>query len=204
MLVNSVKDKQVVMPDYKLLLATESPRKIELLKRLQVPFQIEAAAIDEFPFRGENTKSMTERLAMKKAKLLSGRYPLNAILATDQSASISGHLLNKPETIQKARSTLRKISGQTIIFYTSAIMIFEGTIKRHTEETIVKVRRLEEQEIIRYIDKDQPLNCSGAFKVESLGISLFQSIESNDPTALEGLPLIQVAQWLREIGWVIP
>jgi len=127
------------------------------------------------------------------------------VISTDQSAELDGVILGKPNTIENARSMLQKLSGKSVSFFTSVSVIAPNQpCLIHTEEVSVTLREIDDQEIERYLEKDKPLNCAGSFKVESLGISLFTSVKSEDPTALEGLPLIRLCQWLRDHGFKIP
>ena len=192
------------MSNPKLLLATESPYKVRLLNRLKVPFRAEASLVDESSIKGETPIQLTKRLAYAKATKLFKQYPNYTILATDQNAGIGHQILQKPKTIDRAVKMLTKMADQSIVFYTSIALIQSGIAKSHTEEVTVHVRPLTKREIISYVTEDRPLDCVGSFKIESLGISLFKSIDSRDPTALEGLPLIKVSYWLREIGLMKP
>lgn len=193
------------MLNHPLLLATESQYKIALLKRLNTPFETQPAHIDETPAPHEHPRDLTTRLARQKALSLQATYPSHWILAGDQAAGIDGEMLDKPRTMDRAMDQLRSISGRHIDFYTSiALLGPERTVREHTETVTVSVRTLTPEEIERYVRLDQPLDCAGSFKVEALGISLFSAVNSQDPTALEGLPLITVAHWLRDIGLHIP
>tara|TARA_B100001093_G_scaffold13531_1_gene12515 strand:- start:881 stop:1459 length:579 start_codon:yes stop_codon:yes gene_type:complete len=191
--------------NHQLVLATESQYKKNILKRLQIDFLADAPKIDETPLQGESARALTERLAMTKAAVVALRHPDTIIISTDQSASVFGEMLDKPEDETEALNMLKTLSGRQVSFFTTVGFAAPGEpIKIHTEEVVVTIRHLEDAEILRYVAKDQPLECAGSFKVESLGISLFYAVESRDPTALEGLPLIRVCQWLRDHGFKIP
>ena len=191
--------------NHKLVLATESQYKKNILKRLQIDFLSEAPEIDETPLRGESAKALTERLARTKATVVALRHPDKIVISTDQSASIFGDMLEKPKEETKALKVLEILSGQQVSFFTTVGFSAPGqSVKLHTEEVVVTFRQLEEAEILRYLARDRPLDCVGSFKVESIGIGLFHAVESRDPTALEGLPLIKLCQWLRDHGFKIP
>ena len=188
-----------------LILASESQYKKNILERLEIVFSTEAPAIDETPRPGESARALSGRLAQHKAEKIAAQYPEAIVISTDQSAELDGVILGKPITIENARSMLQKLSGKSVSFFTSLGVIAPNQpCLIHTEEVFVTLRELDDQEIERYLEKDKPLNCAGSFKVESLGISLFTSVKSEDPTALEGLPLIRLCQWLRDHGFKIP
>ena len=191
--------------NHKLVLATESQYKKNILKRLQIDFLSDAPEIDETPLQGESAKALTERLARTKATLIASRHPDKIVISTDQSASVFGEILEKPREETKALNMLKTLSGQQVSFFTTVGFSAPGqSVKLHTEEVVVTFRQLQEAEILRYVARDQPLDCAGSFKVESLGIGLFHAVESRDPTALEGLPLIRLCQWLRDHGFETP
>jgi septum formation protein len=188
-----------------LILASESQYKKNILKRLEIAFTTEAPAIDETPQTGEPARALSIRLAQAKAETIAARHPAATVISTDQSAEVDGEILGKPGTIENACAMLQKLSGKTVSFYTSVGVIApKQPCITHTEEVVVTLRELDLLEIERYVKKDMPLDCAGSFKVESLGISLFTSVKSGDPTALEGLPLIKLCQWLRDQGFRIP
>jgi septum formation protein len=188
-----------------LILASESQYKKNILKRLEIAFSTDAPAIDETPHRGESARALSVRLAKQKAETVAAKHPTATVISTDQSAEVDGEILGKPGTIANACTMLQKLSGKTVSFFTSVGVIAPNhPCLIHTEEVIVTIRALDRQEIERYVAKDKPLDCAGSFKVESLGISLFTSVKSEDPTALEGLPLIRLCQWLRDQGFNIP
>jgi len=188
-----------------LILASESQYKKNILKRIEIAFSTDAPAIDETPHTGESARGLSMRLAQQKAETIAAKHPSATVVSTDQSAEVDGEILGKPGTIANACTMLQKLSGKTVSFFTSVGFIAPNQpYLIHTEEVIVTIRTLDHQEIERYVAKDKPLDCAGSFKVESLGISLFTSVKSEDPTALEGLPLIRLCQWLRDQGFKIP
>ena len=189
----------------KLILASESRHKKKILDRLHIAFSTTAPMIDETPGSGESALALSRRLAQRKAETIADRHPEATVISTDQAAEVDGIILGKPGTQQHACAMLHKLSGKTVSFFTSVGMIQpNASCLIHTEEVIVTLRQLEDHEIVRYVKADMPLDCAGSFKVESLGISLFKSVKSEDPTALEGLPLIRLCQWLRDQGIKIP
>ena len=188
-----------------LILASESQYKKNILKRLEIAFSTDAPAIDETPHAGESARVLSMRLAQQKAETIAARHPTTRVISTDQSAEVDGEILGKPGTVANACTMLQKLSGKTVSFFTSVGFIAPNQpCLIHTEEVIATIRALDRQEIERYVAKDKPLDCAGSFKVESLGISLFTSVRSEDPTALEGLPLIRLCHWLRDQGFKIP
>ena len=188
-----------------LILASESRYKKKILDRLRIAFSTTAPTIDETPRSGESAHALSRRLAQRKAETVANHHPNATVISTDQAAEVDGIILGKPVTSQNACDMLQKLSGKTVSFFTSVGMIQpNASCLIHTEEVIVTMRQLEDHEITRYVKADTPLDCAGSFKVESLGISLFTSVKSEDPTALEGLPLIRLCQWLRDQGFEIP
>ena len=188
-----------------LILASESQYKKKILNRLRIAFSTTAPTIDETPRSGESAHALSRRLAQQKAETVANHHPNATVISTDQAAEFDGIILGKPGTHQNACDMLQKLSGKTVSFFTSVGMIQpNASCLIHTEEVIVTLRQLEDHEITRYVKADMPLDCAGSFKVESLGISLFTSVKSEDPTALEGLPLIRLCQWLRDQGFEIP
>lgn len=193
------------MMNRKLILASESRHKKKILDRLHIAFSTAAPTIDETPGSGESARALSRRLAKQKAETIADRHPDATVISTDQAAEVDGTILGKPGTQKRACTMLRKLSGKAVSFFTSVGMIQpNASCLIHTEEVIVTLRQLEDHEIARYVEADMPLDCAGSFKVESLGIGLFKSVKSEDPTALEGLPLIRLCQWLRDQGFEIP
>ena len=188
-----------------LILASESPYKKKIFKRLDLPFFTAAPSVDETPNKSESARALTIRLAVAKAQTISTNYPNACVISTDQSADCAGEILGKPQSKDRAVDMLLRLSGKDVSFFTTVGFCAPDTpLLLHTEEVIVSIRVLSLAEIVRYIDADEPLDCAGSFKVERRGVSLFRSVKSEDPTALEGLPLIQLCQWLRDQGFRIP
>lgn len=190
-----------------LVLASTSRYRAESLRRLQLTFNTAAPMVDEAHLTGEPPERRAARLAKTKAQALSDQFPNSILIGSDQVASCRGEVFDKPGTMDKAVSTLKTLRGQSVDFHT-AVCVYEnqtGICLEHTDLTCVQVRAdLTDDAITRYVQIDSPLDCAGAFKVETLGISLFDAVRTDDPTALIGLPLIALAKALRELGLDVP
>lgn len=190
-------------PHSNLVLASSSIYRAELLSRLGIPFQAAAPEIDEEQQPNESAAELVTRLAQEKALAVAARFTNHLIIGSDQIAtSKSGELVTKPLTFENAISQLQKFSGESAVFLTSLCLYNSATkaLQITTETTKVSFRELSKAQIQHYITKDNPLNCAGSFKCESLGISLFKSIEGNDPNSLIGLPLIALTHFLQQEG----
>jgi len=186
----------------KLVLASSSPFRKALLEKLQLDFQCDSPNIDETPGMNESIKDMVRRLAESKAQALAKSHPDSLIIGSDQSASLHGQVLHKPGNFESAFKQLKAASGQTITFYTGLCLLNTQTHEAETicEPYIVKFRSLCDSEIENYLNRDEPFNCAGSFKSEALGISLFESMQGDDPNTLIGLPLIQLCRMLKNQG----
>lgn len=190
----------------RLYLASTSRYRQELLKRLQVDFLVEAPGVDETAQVSEGAGALALRLAEQKARAVGTRHPGALVLGSDQVAQLGALRLGKPGTRKAAIAQLQASSGQTIEFAT-AVCLFDGrdgTLRAHLDSTLVSFRTLTQAEIERYVAADSPLDCAGSFRSESLGSSLVDSMRSEDPSALVGLPLIATARLLRGAGLYIP
>jgi septum formation protein len=186
----------------RLVLASTSPYRAALLARLGVSFAIESPAVDEAPIAGESPSARALRLAHAKAAAIATRLPDVWILGSDQVAVCSGRVHDKPGDAVRAREQLQASSGQAVEFHT-AVVLLRGrpqAVHEHVDFTLVHFRTLTDLEIARYVEIDRPFDCAGGFRSEGLGAALFQSIETRDPAALVGLPVIWVAQALRAAG----
>lgn len=185
-----------------LLLASTSPYRRRLLERLGLPFAVEASRVDEAPLPEEAPAARALRLARAKAVAVSARHPQALVLGSDQVADCDGVVLDKPGDVGRCRAQLRASSGRAVRFHTAAVLLRrEPPVDReHLDLTVVHFRRLSADEIARYVLREAPFDCAGGFRAEGLGIALFESIESRDPTALIGLPLIWVGGALRAAG----
>jgi septum formation protein len=189
-----------------LILASTSRYRRDLLQRLGVPFDCVAPDVDETRLPGEPAAEMAARLARVKAEAVAARHPEAIVIGSDQVALRGVDVLGKPGTVERCRQQLRASSSQEVVFLT-AVHVIDGTAGRtesYVDRTVVKFRELSDAEIDRYIDRDQPLDCAGGFKAESLGIALFDRIESIDPTGLTGLPLSWLCGALRRARVQIP
>lgn len=189
-----------------LILASSSPYRRELLTRLGVPFEALAPGVPEEAVAGESATDRALRLAHAKAQALAQRYPGAIIIGSDQVAVAGERLLGKPGDAAGCRAQLAALSGKTARFYTACALlgVSAGVRAAHVDTTTVVFRALAEDEIGRYVEREQPYDCAGGFKAEALGISLFECIESQDPTALIGVPLIWLAGALRAAGYRLP
>ena len=185
----------------KLILASSSPYRKRLLERLQLPFDTIHPKVDESPLPEELPTELATRLAIDKAAAIARQHPDAAIIGSDQVACLDRELLGKPGDTETAFRQLRSCSGRSVSFYTGLCVIAPG-VEKHAVSVpfTVHFRELTDAEIRRYLELDQPLDCAGSFKCESLGISLFEKMDGEDPTALEGLPLIALTKILGAIG----
>lgn len=190
----------------RLVLASTSPFRRQLLERFGAHFTVAAPNVDETPLPGETAIDLVNRLARAKADAIATRYLQSIVIGSDQVALLGRDILGKPGNPERCVEQLKACSGQRVTFSTAVHVIRSdsGRNESHLDTTTVHFRRLSDEEIRRYVDREKPTQCAGGFKVEGLGISLFERIESNDPTALIGLPLIWVAGALRRMGLAVP
>lgn len=185
-----------------LLLASTSPYRRRLLERLALPFAVESPQVDERPVAGEEPAARALRLARAKAATVAARHPHTWVLGSDQVADCDGTVLGKPGDAERCRGQLRTQSGRAVRFHTAAVLMRAdpASVLEHVDLTTVHFRRLSDVEIGRYVEREAPYDCAGAFRSEGLGAALFESVETRDPAALIGLPLIWVAAALRSRG----
>ena len=193
------------MPDLinrKLILGSTSTYRRELLSRLGTPFSVESPHVDETPLPGERPVDLATRLALAKARAVAQRFPAHIVIGSDQVADLDGLALGKPETHDRAVLQLRQMRGKIVIFQTAvAVVCLEsGFCQEALAPVKVCFRNLEDEEIENYLRIEQPYDCAGSAKSEGLGIILLDAIESDDPTALIGLPLIRTSRMLRAAG----
>jgi septum formation protein len=189
-----------------LILASTSRYRRALLERLGLPFDCVAPDADETRLPGEPAAQMAARLARLKAEAVASRHPNAVVIGSDQVALRGTEVLGKPGSVERCREQLQKSSGQEVVFLTG-VHVIDGTggrVESHVDRTVVKFRELSDAEIDRYIERDNPLDCAGGFKAESLGIALFDRIDSSDPTGLTGLPLSWLCGALRRARVQIP
>lgn len=187
-----------------LVLASTSPYRRELLARLRLDFEVARPEVDETPGPGEPPSQLAARLAAAKAAAIAALRPGAWVIGSDQVADLDGRPLGKAGGREAAIDQLRAMSGRTVVFRT-AVCVMRGSQSLAADDaTAVRFRALSDAEIARYVDAEQPFDCAGSFKSEGLGIALFDAIETRDPTALVGLPLIATARLLREAGFPLP
>lgn len=194
------------MPSLPLVLASTSPYRCELLKRLGLHFEIARPEIDETPLPDEAPSATAERLAVEKAHAIVKAFPAALIIGSDQVAHRGQKRYDKPGTEERAMEQLREMSGNAIVFHTAVCLLNSATGRAQLRAvpTEAKFRPLDEDEILRYIAREQPLDCAGSAKSEGLGISLLEYMRGDDPTALIGLPLIALSAMLRAEGVAAP
>lgn len=186
----------------KLILGSTSAYRRELLQRLRIPFTVEAPQVDETPTPGEQPAAIAKRLAMAKALAIAQRFPDCVVIGSDQVADLHGKALGKPGSHARAVDQLRQMRGQTVVFQTAVAVVCQASqFSQHSLAAVqVKFRDLSDLEIEHYLRAEQPYDCAGSAKSEGLGISLLESIDNDDPTALVGLPLIRTCRMLRAAG----
>ena len=192
----------------RLVLGSTSRYRRELLERLRLPFEVCAPDLDETPQSGETPAALAERLSLAKARavatMLREREPDAdlIVIGSDQVADVDGHSVGKPGNFERAREQLRCMSGRQIVFQTGVAVVRPATgfAANCRVPVTVRFRMLGEREIETYLRLEQPFDCAGSAKCETLGISLLSAIESDDPTALVGLPLIATSELLRQGG----
>ena len=189
-----------------LILGSSSPYRRELLGRLRLPFDVAAPDIDESPQAAEAPRATAERLALQKAQAISRRFPQAVVIGSDQVADLAGQALGKPGDHARATAQLRAMRGQTLVFHTAVAVVCGATgfTGADTASVTVRFRDLDDAEIEAYLRAEQPYDCAGSAKSEGLGIALLEQIDSDDPTALIGLPLIRTCRLLRAAGLRIP
>lgn len=190
----------------RLILASTSVYRRELLARLRLPFEVARPDIDEAALPGEPAGERAQRLAKAKSQIIAQHQPDAWVIGSDQVAQCADSVLDKPGSIERAHAQLRAASGHELRFHTALCLSHVGsaTCWQLLDLTRVQMRTLTDAEISRYLAAEQPLDCAGSFKAEGLGISLFDHIRSDDPTALIGLPLIALCQLLRRAGFALP
>jgi len=197
------------MNDITLILASSSPYRRELLSRLRLPFICIAPNCEETPLNNEPAIDLANRLALLKAKIIAKSHPEALIIGSDQVVESDGELFGKPLNHAAAVAQLSKLAGKTVQFHTSLCLLnaLSCQIQQAIETTAVTFKPLSQTTIEAYLKAEQPYNCAGAFKSEGLGAILLESIQSQDPTALIGLPLIRLCQFLEneniKLVWVL-
>jgi septum formation protein len=185
-----------------LILGSSSKYRRELLERLRLPFTATSPDVDETPLPLETPESLARRLALEKALAVARQFPEAIVIGSDQVADLQGAPLGKPLTHERAVQQLRQMRGQTVVFQTAVAVVCLSTGFQQSDLAPVRVvfRDLGDEEIEAYLHAEQPYDCAGSAKSEGLGIALLEAIESDDPTALIGLPLIRTCRMLKAAG----
>ena len=185
-----------------LILGSTSRYRRELLERLRLPFTVHAPDVDESPLAGEAPTALAQRLALAKALAVSAAHPDAVVIGSDQVADLDGAPIGKPGTHERAVAQLRSMRGRSIVFQTAVAVVRNSTgyVGTALAPVTVRFRDLSDAEIEHYLRTEQPYDCAGSAKCETLGIALLEAIDSDDPTALVGLPLIRTCALLRAAG----
>jgi septum formation protein len=189
-----------------LILASTSPYRRALLRRLGVEFESADPRVKERHQEGEAAAQRARRLALEKANAVAALRPDTVVIGSDQVAAVAGAILDKPGSEARCVAQLERLAGRTATFYTACAVVDaeNATVLEYLDETAVSFRTLSRAEIVRYVESERPLDCAGGFKAEGLGIALFERMRTTDPTALIGLPLIWLAGALRRSGYRVP
>ena len=190
------------MPDRRLVLASTSRYRRELLARLRLPFDVASPEVDEEVRDGELPLALASRLALEKAEAVAAGDAEAVVIGSDQVADLDGLALGKPGDHARATAQLKAMRGRRVVFHTAVAVVCRASGFRAVETASVGVRFRDcgDAEIERYLRLEQPYDCAGSAKAETLGIALLASIDSDDPTALIGLPLIRTCELLRRAG----
>ena len=190
----------------KIILASKSPYRKQLLARLGIEFECMPSSFDEAPLKQliADPKELTAKLALEKANIVAQSHPDTLVIGSDQVAHLEGEILGKTGSYDGSVQQLLKLSGKTHELITSYIILYQGKIVGYTDITQLKMRKLSEEQIKKYLTHDNPIDCAGSYKLELSGISLFEEIKTKDHTAIVGLPLIQLANDLIALGQEIP
>ncbi len=185
-----------------LILASTSRYRRELLERLRLPFDVRAPGVDESARPGEAPDALARRLALAKARAVAREHPQAIVIGSDQVAELDGQAIGKPGTHDRAVEQLRRMSGRTVVFQTAVAVVCEATgfAADALAPVTVRFRRLDDATIQEYLRIEQPYDCAGSARSEGLGVALLDAIESDDPSALVGLPLIRTCALLRQAG----
>ena len=188
-----------------IVLASTSPYRRELLQRLRLPFSVRAPDVEERARFGEAPHETALRLAQAKAQAVARHHPESVVIGSDQVADVNGEALSKPGTHEAALAQLVRLQGRTVVFHTAlAVIDVRGRCLIDSVPTTVRFRNLPLDRLEAYLRAEQPYDCAGAAKIESLGITLVESVTSDDPTALIGLPLIRLTSMLNACDVLLP
>jgi len=186
----------------KLILASTSRYRRELLSRLHIPFEVVSPDVDETPLANETPSATALRLSVLKAQAAAGQFPDALIIGSDQVLMLDSEQLGKPGNFENAFKQLKKMQGKAMVFHTALTLLNSKTGRAQTRDvpTVVHIRKLSDAQIEAYLKKEQPYDCAGSAKSESLGIALMERMDSPDPTALIGLPLMALTEMLLNEG----
>ena len=189
-----------------LILASTSPYRRQLLERLQLPFTCERPGIDEEAVKRSlrDPRTVVQELARRKAAAVAARHPDAIVIGSDQTASLGGEMLDKPGTAEIACAQLQRLQGREHHLLTAVAIVHARGQREFVDQTRLQMRKLTDEEIARYVAREQPLDCAGSYKIEGLGIALFTRIQGEDQTAITGLPLLRLGQELRALGLWVP
>lgn len=189
-----------------IVLASTSPYRRQLMERLQVRFEVASPDCDETRRQGESAGDLVVRLAEAKARSVAGQYPGALVIGSDQVAALDDRVLAKPGSHEHAVEQLRACSGRTVVFHTGLCLVDaeSGAARVECIDYAVRFRTLDDAEIGRYLRLEQPYDCAGSIRSEGYAVTLFESMEGPDPSALIGLPLIRLSALLREAGIELP
>ncbi|HUD27209.1 MAG TPA: Maf family nucleotide pyrophosphatase [Burkholderiaceae bacterium] len=189
-----------------IVLASSSPYRRQLLERLRLPFDVEAPDIDEAGHAGETPLQQAQRLALLKASSVSARRPEAIVIGSDQVAALDGVAIGKPLDHPNALRQLLQMQGRSVLFHTALAVVRRADAHSELDcvDTLVRFRRLTREALEAYLRIEQPYDCAGSAKIESLGICLVESVQSDDPSALIGLPLIRLTSMLAGCGVALP
>ncbi|MEM1080761.1 MAG: Maf family nucleotide pyrophosphatase [Pseudomonadota bacterium] len=194
------------------VLASGSRYRAAMLERLGIEFRIHPADLDESRQTGENGPALARRLSLEKARCIQTLHPEAVVIGADQVAVVEPdsmrqehhQILGKPGTHERAMTQLKAMRGHQVVYYSGLAVVHTDTEYIDVVSTCMRMRSLSDEEIDAYLTHDQPFDCAGSMRSESLGISLVDEISSSDPSALIGLPLIQLSAWLRALGFAVP
>lgn len=189
-----------------IILASTSPFRKQLLEKLQFPFETAKPELEETHQPEESVTEMVARLSLQKAQAIANQHPNAIVIGSDQSATFKGKPIGKPHNHANAIEQLKQFSGHTVEFITGLAVINGSTseVYQATDVTHVRFRQLSDSEIEHYLRLEKPYQCAGSFKSEGLGITLFEAIQTKDPSALIGLPLIELTTLLKKCGISLP
>jgi septum formation protein len=189
----------------KLILASSSPFRRELLSRLMLPFEVVVPDVDETARPNESPQALVERLAIAKAQVVASKHPDALVIGSDQVAVHNGGIVGKPHTHDRAVEQLKTASGRTVMLYTGLALInsSSGRVQSEVVPFGVTFRTLTDQQIETYLRKEQPYHCAGSVKSEGLGVALLERFDGEDPATLIGLPLIRLIRMLENEGMIV-